>query len=106
MDVRNIGRRRSAAEIKQQLFPLLFCVLAIEGFYLWLCISVLREGLNTQLAISFLGFSFGLYNLLGFLFGLPVYSIGGTDKDYGGRLMGLFFSLIFILSGIVIPARF
>ncbi len=47
------------------------------------------------------GWGVGVYNLLAFFTGYAVLTIGGTDENYGDRLMGLFYAVFFILLSLI-----
>ncbi|TGN40979.1 hypothetical protein [Marinobacter confluentis] len=92
---------------KRVAWGISFAVVLLFGtvFYWALLQWMDADSLKAQIVLT-AGFSLGTYNTIGFFLGLPILTIGGTGIDYGDRLIGVVFGLVFITSSVVVIVRF
>lgn len=85
---------------RQPISKLLFLILSLFIAELAFAWGIYRFDLDVELryvVVLLIVWGMGIYNLLAFFTGYAVLTIGGTDVNYGDRLMGLFYAGFFLL---------
>lgn len=82
-----------------------FLIVVMGACYFWLALESFSSGSLKAQLVGLLSFLIGCYNIVGFLLGIPILTIGGTSADYGDRLVGVVFGLVFITTSLIIAVR-
>ncbi|MEQ5836258.1 hypothetical protein [Marinobacter sp. NFXS9] len=98
------GVQNSVEEDPKTRAMLLTIILTVlESFYIYVLLGTMNENNAVVVAVSFIAFALGTYNVLAFFLHLETITVGGREESQSDRYVGLAIGAAFVFASVMIP---